>query len=193
MRNIFIIHGSYGYPSENWFPWLKRELEKLGHKVFVPQFQIPKNIDLAYGSHDLDKWLRKLNNFRRYINQNTIFITHSRGGVFTYHFLSLLKNPVAAVFMVAPWIVYRWYPKGWNKTDSFHKIPFNWEKIKKGSKYFEIYQSTNDDIPVMEGKEIAKKLKAKFILVKNAGHFNKRFSLKFIKFPLLLRNIKKIL
>jgi hypothetical protein len=43
MRNIFIIHGSYGYPEENWFPWLKKELSKLGHRVFVPKFPIPAN------------------------------------------------------------------------------------------------------------------------------------------------------
>ncbi len=41
MRNIFLIHGSYGHPQENWFPWLKKELESLGHKVYVPAFPIP--------------------------------------------------------------------------------------------------------------------------------------------------------
>ena len=35
-----IIHGSYGNPNENWFPWLKMELEKIGYKVFVPVLPI---------------------------------------------------------------------------------------------------------------------------------------------------------
>jgi len=28
--NFFIFHGIYGNPEENWFPWLKKELEKKG-------------------------------------------------------------------------------------------------------------------------------------------------------------------
>jgi predicted alpha/beta hydrolase family esterase len=47
MKNAFIIHGSYGHPKENWFPWLKNELEKLNYKVFVPAFPTPQNQSLA--------------------------------------------------------------------------------------------------------------------------------------------------
>jgi len=38
MSNAFIIHGTGGYPEENWFPWLKKKLEEFNYKVFVPQF-----------------------------------------------------------------------------------------------------------------------------------------------------------
>lgn len=190
MRNIFIIHGSYGYPEENWFPWLKKELEKLGHQVFVPQFPIPKKIDPAYGKHRLKKWLLTLKKYKKYINEKTVFIAHSRGCVFLYHFLTTLDTQVNAVFLIAPWIKYRWYPKGWQKIDSFHKLPFDWKKIKKRSKYFEIYQSTNDDTPVTEGKTIANKLNAKLHVIKNAGHFNIAYSPLYKKFPLLLKSIR---
>jgi len=26
MKNALIIHGTEGYPKENWFPWLKKEI-----------------------------------------------------------------------------------------------------------------------------------------------------------------------
>lgn len=38
MNNVFIFHGTEGYPEENWFPWMKRELEQNGCSAFVPQF-----------------------------------------------------------------------------------------------------------------------------------------------------------
>ena len=189
-KTAFIIHGSYGNPQENWFPWLKVELEKIGYQVFVPQFPIPsaENQNPAWGGHDLQDWIKTMDQYREYINQETIFIAHSRGCVFAYHYLPTLNNPIAATYLVAPWINYRWYPKNWQGIDSFHEVPFDWEKIKKGSKNFEVFQSTNDDTPVSEGQEIADKLGAKLVIVNNAGHFNTRSG--FTTFPLLLENIK---
>ena len=35
---VVIIHGSYGKPEENWFPWLAEEVRKLGHSATVPTF-----------------------------------------------------------------------------------------------------------------------------------------------------------
>ena len=191
MKNIFIIHGSYGNPGENWFPWLKEELEKIGHRVFVPQFPVPEVETPAYGGHDLEEWIKKLEEFKEYINEETIFITHSRGGGFSFNFLPRLSSPIAATFLIAPWSDFLWYPEGWTEVDSFHKEPFDWEKIKKGSKYFELYQSTNDIIPVSVGEEIAYKLGARLVLVDNAGHFNA--SSGYTTFSLLLENIKAYL
>jgi len=190
MRNIFIIHGRYGYPEENWFPWLKKELSKLGHKVFVPQFPVPKNS--TPGGHKPEKWLKEFSQYKKYINEETIIVAHSRGCVFSYLFLETLKKPVDSIYLVAPWIYWKtcWYPKGYEKfIDPFHKKPLDWNKIKKNAKHFEIFQSTNDDTPVSEGKKIAKRLGAELNIVKNAGHFNVAYDKKFVKFSSLLKTI----
>jgi len=75
MSNIFIIHGSYGNPDENWFPWLKVELEKLGHKVFVPKFPTPEN-------QSLNSWKKVFSeydggNFHLYHSDNDPYIPTS--------------------------------------------------------------------------------------------------------------------
>lgn len=189
MTNIFIIHGSYASPKKNWFPWLKKQLEKSGHQVFVPQFPIPKVQDPYYSGHSLGKWITHFQQFRHLVNRDTIFVAHSRGCVFLYNLLPTLERKVRAVYLVAPWLNYRWYPKDKKMVDSFHERPFEWERIRKASQYFEIYQSTNDDTPVEEGEEIARKLDAKLIVVKGAGHFNVATDIKYKKFPLLFRNI----
>lgn len=189
MRNIFIIYGSNGNPQENWFPWLKAELEKLGHRVFVPQFPVPK-VNPTPNGHKLHLWMKKMHQYDKYIDDKTIFIAHSRGCVFLYHFLSTLKKPVAATFLVGSFIVFRWYTPEWKRSDSFMK-PYFWDGIKKGSKYFEVYQSTNDTTPVWEGEEIARELGAKLVIVKNAYHFNVSGDPRFKKFPLLLENLNK--
>ncbi|MBI4067134.1 alpha/beta hydrolase [Candidatus Gottesmanbacteria bacterium] len=191
MANIFIIHGSYGNPEENWFPWLKGELEKLGHRVLVPQFPIPKEQDASYGGHVLGDWFGTFDQYRKFVDEDTMFVSHSRGGVFLFQLFPSFKVSIRATFLVAPWMVYHWYAKGSKKIDSFHEKPFDWEKIKKASRYFEIYQSTNDDTPVSEGEEIARKLGGNITIVENAGHFNVAYDKKYKKFDLLLERLKQ--
>ena len=36
--NYFLIHGSYGNPYKNWFPWLKEELGVRKKTYKVPHF-----------------------------------------------------------------------------------------------------------------------------------------------------------
>jgi hypothetical protein len=36
MKTAIIIHGTGGSPDENWFPWMKTQLEEQGYRVFVP-------------------------------------------------------------------------------------------------------------------------------------------------------------
>ena len=38
MNNYFIIHGSFGNPFVNWFPYLRKEIEKKELEVYTPDF-----------------------------------------------------------------------------------------------------------------------------------------------------------
>ena len=190
MRNIFIIHGSYGHSKENWFPWLKTELEKLGNKVFVPDFPTPKNKE----GHSLDLWLKKFDKYKKHINSKTIFIAHSRGCNFVIQLLPRLNLKIDSLFFVGPFFDYdQWRPTFYKDYDSFQAEPYLWKYVRKLTNYIEIFQSTNDVITLSEGQFVADKLNAKINIIKNAGHFNSATDKKFKKFPLLLNNIKKYL
>ncbi len=80
--NVIIIHGSYGSPEKNWFPWLKEELEKSGCNVFVPEFPTPK-------SQSLDAWMNVFKGYEHSLNRNSILVGHSLGCAFI---LNTLEN-----------------------------------------------------------------------------------------------------
>ena len=37
MKRVFIIHGWGGNPETEWIPWTKKQLEKKGFQVEVPE------------------------------------------------------------------------------------------------------------------------------------------------------------
>ena len=184
MTNIFIFHGTGGYPEENWFPWLKEELEKLGCKVIVPQFPTPEN-------QTLENWFKVWNQYKNDIDLNTILIGHSLGGSFLLRVLESLKNPIKTAYFVAtpiglPPIV------NWAGDQPFTGHPFDWQKIKNNAHKFYVYHSDNDPYVGLEnGKQLAKNLGVELTFIPNSGHFNK--SAGFIEFGDLLENIKRIL
>lgn len=182
MTKVFIFHGTGGSPEENWFPWLKKELEKLGCKVIVPQFPTPEN-------QTLENWFKVLDNYKNDIDENTILVGHSLGGAFLLRVLESLEKPIKAAFLVATPIG---IPpvKNWKTDKPFTGHPFDWEKIESNAKKFFVYHSDNDPYVGLEnGKQLAHNLGVELTFIPNSGHFNK--SAGFLEFEDLLTKIKK--
>ena len=75
MKTFFIIHGIQGHAGKHWQAWLKKELEKSGHKVIMQSFPNPNRPDRS-------EWLEFLKTNIEDINiKNLVFITHSLGAV----------------------------------------------------------------------------------------------------------------
>lgn len=184
MTNVLIFHGTGGDPLENWFPWLKGELEKKGCRVFVPQFPHPKD-------HPLSDWLNVFKDYEKYINEDTILIGHSLGGIFLLRVLEKLTKPIKAAFFVATPIgigSIRYFMSDFK----FSGFDFNFGKIGEMAKYFTVYHSDNDPYVSLEnGEELAKKLGIKLTFIPNAGHLNTEAG--YTKFDLLLKDINQIL
>lgn len=184
-QNFIFFHGAYGSPKENWLPWLKSELEKMNCNIFIPKFPTPEG-------QSLSNWMKILNEYDEYFNYDVILVGHSIGCTLILRKLEILENPVKAVFLVSGWTG-RLGNVSFDKINAtFFEKPFDWNKIKKNSKNFFVYHSDNDPyVPLKLGKELAKNLNVKVVLVKGAGHFNEKAG--YTKFPLIFEDIKKLI
>jgi len=179
--NVFIFHGTAGYPGENWFPWMKQKLEEKGCKVIVPQFPTPEG-------QLLQEWLEVFKLYKDQVNENTIIIGHSLGGIFLLKLLEQFEKPIKlAVFVGAP-IGVGWI-KNFEQDKSFAGFDFDWEKVKLNAKNFIVYQSDNDPyVSLVNGEGLAKYLGIDLTFIPNAGHFNAKAG--YLKFEDLFQKLK---
>lgn len=185
MPNIFIIHGSYGNPEENWIPRLKKELENLKCNVYTPIFPTPQ-------WQTLQNRRNAFNWYEKYLDNNSVLIWHSTGVLFILDLLERLQTSVNASFLVS-WPV--WYiniPIFDNLNHTFVTKNFNWDNIKKNSWICRVYHSDNDPyVPFSHCEYICSKLNIKPDIIKWWFHLNK--DAWYDKFKKLLRDIEKII
>lgn len=184
--SVFIFHGTEGYPEENWFPWMKAELEQKDCQVFVPQFPSPPVV-----AAKIDEWFEVLKGYEQYIDEQTIIIGHSLGGKFALRVLEKLDHPVKAVAFVGTPIGIP--PIANNERDNaFTGNDFDWDAIREKAEHFIVFQSDTDPYVGLEnGKELAGHLGVELSFVPNAGHFNARAG--YTEFPELRDQILRLL
>lgn len=179
MTNVFIIHGAFGNPYENWFPWLKSELEKLGHKVFVPEFPTPEK-------QSLEKWLEVFGDYEKHMKKDSVVVGHSLGPAFLLNILQ--EHKVRAAFFVAGFTGLLNEPEFDDINKTITNRNFDWEKIKNNCERFYVYHSDNDPIvPLTKAEELADNLGIKVTLIRGLGHFSENIT----EFDFLLEEIKK--
>ena len=184
MKTAFIIHGTEGSPQGNWFPWLKKELEKLGYRVFVPAFPTPDR-------QNLTNWLKTFEEYKQYIDSDTVFVAHSLGPAFVFNLLEQSNVKVNVCFLVAGFtgpIGNSHYDK-LNRT--FTEREFDWSKIRANCKTFVVINAKDDPyVPYQKGEDLAKNLRVKAIILEKGGHLNAEFG--YTTFPYLLEQIKNL-
>ena len=180
--NCLIVHGAGGNPQENWFPWLKAELEKIRVGTFIPRFPTPKK-------QTLNEWMKVFSEFKDRIDEDAILVGHSLGVAFILNVLE--KRKANAAFFVAGFggKVENEY---WEGMKSFADKKFDWGSIRKNCSGFFVYHSDNDQyIPLSVAEELAGNVKGKLKVIKGAGHFNTAAG--YNKFGLLLEDMKRII
>lgn len=181
MYDVVIVHGSYGSPFENWFPWLYAELTKSGKNVLCPQFPCGEGIQ------NYENWEKVLDAYCDLIDENTSFVGHSLAPAFIADYILQKKIKVGNLIFAAPFYGAIDIPE----FDAVN-IPFffnnSLEKIKDYSKKRVCYISKTDPyVPNELSLKFANNIGAEVKLVDDAGHFNT--SAGFTEFDELLREL----
>ena len=82
--NFVILHGTEGTPDGNWFPWLSKELEKLGHKTIRPVLPTPEGQNVKNWTKVIDEAVRKIGG----PDEETVIIAHSISPMAVCHYLN---------------------------------------------------------------------------------------------------------
>ncbi|NOS67566.1 MAG: hypothetical protein HOO67_04350 [Candidatus Peribacteraceae bacterium] len=176
MATIFIFHGTAGYPEENWFPWLKSEMEQHGFDVVIPQFPTPEN-------QTLEAWFDVFRKFESLVDDETTIVGHSLGGAFLLRLLEKIPVKIAVACLVAAPVGIPG-TKNWETDKAFVELPFDWKAIQQHAEKFLVFHSDDDPyVPLTNGEEAARQLNVPLHFIPNAGHFNKAAG--YIEFPQL--------
>ncbi len=175
-KRVFIIHGWGGYPEEGWFPWLKKELEKNGFKVFVPAMP---NTD----EPKIDEWVNFIADLVKEPDENTYFIGHSIGAQAILRYLERLDNKkIGGAIFVAGWFhlsefTFKEEPskeeEGRIIAKPWLETPINFEKVKKTTNNFvAIFSDSDPYVPIEDKNIFEEKLGAEIIIEHTKGHFS---------------------
>lgn len=183
MKNALILHGTDFKKTQtqrvnNWFPWLKQELEQREYNVWLPE--LPHAWE-----PDLTRYWNFLKNFD--FNKETLLIGHSSGAAMVFGLLHKLPREKTVKKAISVAGFYK--DEGWNCAGLFSEI-YDWEKIKHQAKNISLVWSPDDPyISKEQTQYLARVLDIKPIIFQNKGHFNLEKGEKFRQFPELLEMI----
>lgn len=166
MYDYVIVHGSYGDPFENWFPWLYEKLTSAGKQVLAPQFPC------GSGIQNYENWKRVLDAYRYLIDERTTFVGHSLAPAFIVDYLVDNDLKVNDLVFAAPFYGLIDIPD-FDEVNSPFFIDCKFEKLERLSNRRICFISKNDPyVPNSLSIEFARKTCSDIIFVEDAGHFN---------------------
>lgn len=196
---FLLLHGSFGSPKANWFPYLKNNLEKLQQSVVVPAFPVNRWEEVTENGQqtptekqNLENWVHTFKPVYESIkNEKDIHVVgHSLACVFILHLVEQYNISFQSAFFVAPFL--EKLNKMWQidvANATFYKKDFDFEKMRQAiPKSFAIYG--NDDPYVAQHfiNDFANKMGSEKIMIPGGKHLNSDAG--YTEFPLLLDLIK---
>ncbi len=163
--NFILLHGFGGDAESNFFPWLKEKLERNGHSVFVPNLPNTNNPNI---SEQVDYVLANTK-----IDENTIIVGHSLGGVVAMRLLEKVNKKVAKVMFVDSFIRPEFTDAARPEVENSQSWDMDFNKIKSLADEFIILADRDFTvIPRKQSLEMAKIFDARLAILKpNDWHF----------------------
>ena len=191
MKRVFIIHGWEGYHEENWFPWLKHELETRGFEVHVPQMP-------EADSPRIENWVPKINEVVGVPDEETYFVGHSMGCQAVVRYLETLPEEVkigGAVFVAG------FFKRltGLGEEPNFEEIEKHWlgvppdlKKVKNHlNKSVAIFSDDDPYVPSDNQDDFRDKLGSKIIIQHKMNHFSSNWGV--TELPVVLEELLKMM
>lgn len=157
---VIFIHGNgNSTPQDNWFPYVKNELECLGITVIVSQFP---DAYLARSSY----WLPFLKELKA--DENTILIGHSSGALAAMRYAE--TNKILGSILIG--VMHTDLGIETEQLSGYFDTPWNWQAIQQNQEWTVIFASTDDPwIPIFEPRFVQKQLECQYYEFNNQGHF----------------------
>ncbi|MEK6903584.1 MAG: alpha/beta fold hydrolase [Nanoarchaeota archaeon] len=153
--NFVLLHGYTGSAEKNFFPWLKKELERSGHAVFAPNLPNTSNPNIS------EQVGYVLKNYT--FDEHTVLLGHSLGSVVALKIVEQLKNPIKKLVLAAGFA----QPKFKDKERPF-ETTFDWQfdfnNIKKNVKHIVILRDIKDSaVPAEKADYLKEKIGGEII------------------------------
>ena len=162
---VIIMHGNGdSSPQDNWIPYVKAELEKLGCRVLAPQFPDAPLCRAQY-------WLPFLKNMVQ-ADQNVILIGHSTGAIAAMRFAE--TNKIRGSVLVGSYVSDLGMET--EKLSGYFDTPWNWQSMKDNQQWAIQFASTDDKwIPIAEARDLHKNMKNWLKMRHSSQVFNNTF------------------
>jgi predicted alpha/beta hydrolase family esterase len=166
MLKVIAIHGTYGSPDENWFPWLRDKVLKTGNSVQIPSFPTPER-------QSLESWRRSFDEQIGKVGDHHILVGHSLGATFICDILQRSESAIRASFFVSGFSELLGNPEFDTLNETFVVRNYDWDRIRRNMGQAHAYFGDNDPYVGRDRAErFASNLGIRPVAVKEGGHLN---------------------
>ncbi|EKD80539.1 MAG: hypothetical protein ACD_40C00059G0003 [uncultured bacterium] len=160
MKKALILHSWFSHPEDNWYPWLKSELEKKGYEVWAPELPT-----MPTKAPDMETMLKFVIG-KNFVDESTVVIGHSLGAVLALRLAGRIAFNKG--ILLAAWDYNDLTPEH----ASFWHDMMNHSQIKENVKEWVFPISDNDPyVTSAIAKEVAGRVNGRVVEVGKKGHF----------------------